>query len=369
MTTMTMRLPRPARSVVGVALVGTMALQGCATVPVDEAGDTCVRFRQPLKQVVQQYNERIIGSAATSAATGALVGGLLTLAVTGDAGAALAAAAISGAAGGILGAANAYYDNKQSQAANNIELRTAIALDIQSSTGDVRTVSASVSRLNECRLDQLGEIRRAIQDGASKESQRGALADVRRRIGQDQDLISQVVGDVTTGSEVYAEAFARSRDVERTQVVARADDYQPSIDYIPRAAGGVVGSAAFAQQGANVRAGPGTEFNRIGAVIRGQRVGVVSGRPGSGWVEVNFRGQRGYIAGRLLGNNPPAAARRPSTGGTRTASLPVVDISARPRPTNETEELLLEAKDLEANAEAQAGFIEDELNSVDALLS
>lgn len=350
----------------GVMLISvSLVLPGCETLPANEVGDTCASLRDPMRQVVERYNERLVQGAVAGGLGGALIGGLAAAALGGDIGAGIAIGATTGI---ISGTVNAYYQNKLDQQLQGAALQRSISQDISQSQTELRTIGSALTRLNACRLRQIDDIRQRIEDGESGETTRQALADVRRRSAQDQELIQKVVGDVAAGSALYADAYAQSRDLESDAVVERAQRYQPRVDYVPQ---GQIVSYAYATQSSNVRAGPGTGYATIGGVARGQRVGVVSGAPGSGWTEVAFGGRKGYIAGRLLSTSRPAAPSRPQSGGTGDfeRELVVASDSDRPAADNEAEELIFGAKDLQVSQETQATIVEDRLDSVEDLLA
>ncbi|MEM1342974.1 MAG: SH3 domain-containing protein [Pseudomonadota bacterium] len=363
------------RRTVAVFAVLAVVVQGCAVPVTNEAGDTCVPLRAGLSRIVERYNENLTANIATGAVTGAVAGAGIAAASGGDVGVGLLIGVI---AGGLAGAAKGYYENKAAQADNNVELRRAISSDIGTATGYVRTVTADVTRLNSCRLDQLQRLRARVVSGGQGPAEARELANIRRRIGQDQELIAQVVGDVTAGNEIYGEAFARSREIGTGQVAVRSAAYRPRIVGGTRSSGGGGGpafvaagpvvSTAYATRSSNVRSGPGQNNAKIGGLASGQSVGVVSGTPGRGWVEINFGGRQGFVFGSLLSTSRPRRAAPAPAAAPVSTSLPVVQVSSRPQGANEADQLLLEAKDLEAGSQAQAAYLNDELNSIDALL-
>lgn len=360
------------RGLVACVMLG-LVLQGCATPVTNEAGDSCVPFRAGLQRIVDQYNQNITQNVAGGVLTG-VAAGIAIGAASGDVG---LGALIGGIAGGIAGAAKGYYENKQAQAANNAELRIAISNDIGQATGFVRSVAADTTRLNQCRLNQLAQLRGRILAGGNGPAERQELESIRRRIQQDQELIQQVVGDVTAGQEIYGDAFAQSRNIGTGQVTPRAAVYRPLIQggtggssasgaTFVRA--GTVRSTAYATTSSNVRSGPGTGYGKIGGVSRGQSIGVVSGTPGSGWVEINFGGRQGYIAGRLLSTSRPSNPSPAPAPTPAATNLPVVNVSTRPQGANEVDTLAIETKELEAQSTAQKAYLENEVDSIQALL-
>lgn len=55
----------------------------------------------------------------------------------------------------------------------------------------------------------------------------------------------------------------------------------------------------------NVRSGPSTDFKRIGALAQGDAV-VITGRASTGWYEIDFKGEKGYVSNVYLTSEKPS---------------------------------------------------------------
>jgi uncharacterized protein YgiM (DUF1202 family) len=69
--------------------------------------------------------------------------------------------------------------------------------------------------------------------------------------------------------------------------------------------------SATATTGVNIRSGPGTKYDIVGGLVRGQRITAVS-KPRNGWVKVRFNGDAAYISADYL-----------NVGGNRVSASPV----------------------------------------------
>ena len=213
----------------GCVLAISMTLQGCAglptVLPTDSANDTCAPLRAPLREIVEEYNERFAvavgGGALAGAAAGAAIG-----AAQGDLLTGLLIGTVVGAVGGF--AVN-YYQKQSQQYENQGELRRALDGDIKSATGDVRGISQAVTKLNTCRRDQLADLRKRIQNGARGEAEQAELASIRRWMDDDRRIISEVIGDIGEGNEIYADAYAQSREIDKERVAPRVARYEPQV--------------------------------------------------------------------------------------------------------------------------------------------
>lgn len=61
----------------------------------------------------------------------------------------------------------------------------------------------------------------------------------------------------------------------------------------------------YATQSLNVRKGPSTDFSKIGALSNGEAV-TVTGRASTGWYEIDFKGQKGYVSNIYMDVNAPS---------------------------------------------------------------
>lgn len=353
---------RFARAGVCIPLVGALVLQSCITIPITEANDICAPLRAPIEDVVKGYNNRFLVSVAGSAAAGAAAGGVIAKETDTNI---LKGMALGALAGVVAGSIFSYYKNSAEKAKNNQALQSAINADITAATGDVRKVSAAVTKLNQCRLDQLAGLRSRVDGGAAGDAEAVELKAIRRRMTADRRLINGAIGEVNTGNDIFKDAFAQSHQIDEARVATRAASYSPQIVAASVSRSPVPvetpteGEPAFASADVNVRSGPDSSNDKLGTLLRGQSIGVISGELGSGWVKVNYKGQTGYVAGRYL------SATRPSASG---GNLPTVERSSRPKGANSADELLIEARDLRASSEAQTAYLDNTLSEIDSLL-
>jgi len=341
--------------VVGTALI----VQGCASVPAGvDSNDVCSRHRQPMVEAQERFNQTIAVGAVSGAALGALTGAL----ITGDWGGAVAGAV----AGGLTGAAAGYMKAKQDQYGNRQAILASINRDVRDSRGYMTRIGASIRRLNTCRANEVADLRRRIQTGqVSKDQARAELRVLRSRIADDRKLVNAVMGDVDEANGAYADALAKTQGVERDLLVSRrVQSYQP--DVTQAALVPTRGQIKYATTGVNARAGPGTNYSRVGVFTRGQSVGYLGAARG-GWARVDFNGRDAYVASRYLSDQKPPI---------RTASQvdepdpPRIDRAdpERPRTDNDLEALYVEVADTKAEHRAQSRSIDEGLNSLEALV-
>lgn len=91
-------------------------------------------------------------------------------------------------------------------------------------------------------------------------------------------------------------------------------------DAVQAAAGGGGGTSSAgntyqvtAQSGLNVRSGPGTDYEKIGALAYGARVDVV--KIEDGWAEIKYSGEEAYVSAAYLTHGTAPTAASPTTKG------------------------------------------------------
>lgn len=71
----------------------------------------------------------------------------------------------------------------------------------------------------------------------------------------------------------------------------------------------------YATMSLNVRKGPSTDFDRIGALSQGEAVNV-TGRASTGWYQIDFKGSTGYVSNIYMTSEAPSQApSKPSSSG------------------------------------------------------
>lgn len=210
-----------------VALIAlSITLQGCVVVPADSVADSCAPKRAPLRAVIDEYNERFTVNVAAGAGAGAL-GGAGIAAAAGEN--VLVGALIGAAVGAVAGAAVSYYKNQQQKYANQAQLRQAIDGDIKAATSNVDNLANAITALNQCRLDQLNDLRKRVEGGARTDKETAQLAAIRQWMDDDREIIREVIGDVAEGNEIYRDAYAQSRDIDKARVAPKAASYKPKV--------------------------------------------------------------------------------------------------------------------------------------------
>ncbi len=77
----------------------------------------------------------------------------------------------------------------------------------------------------------------------------------------------------------------------------------------------------YATMSLNVRKGPSTDFDRLGALAAGEAV-TVTGRASTGWYQVSFKGQTGYVSNIYMSATPISDTPKTTGGDSDTESVP-----------------------------------------------
>jgi hypothetical protein len=64
---------------------------------------------------------------------------------------------------------------------------------------------------------------------------------------------------------------------------------------IPTVTGTATGPVVVAVEQVNVRSGPGTDYDRVGVLLAGQRVAALGRSPGGDWIEIGYPGVPGNV--------------------------------------------------------------------------
>lgn len=80
-------------------------------------------------------------------------------------------------------------------------------------------------------------------------------------------------------------------------------------------------ATVYATMSLNVRKGPSTDFDRIGAVAEGDEL-TVTGRASTGWYQISFNGETAYVSNLYVSNEKPAAKPAVTTSANNNNTTP-----------------------------------------------
>lgn len=341
---------------VGATLV---ILSGCAGTAArfNDPGDVCNAQRQPLISASNHFVESIAVGGLFGAALGAGSGAAIAAASGGDVGEGAIAGAVIGLLGGLIaGALDADAQNERDRE----ELLRMVNTDASIDQQQLGQVARAVANLNNCRARQVAQLRADVEAGTvDSATARNRLAAIRARVDQDNELVNEVLGDVSNRNDEFVEASAELQGVEAEILRQRYAQYNP------RVIGGAAGGTTTVRTASNLRAGPSTSSSVLTVVQPGQSVRIL-GDAGNGWSRVQVGRQQGFISRSLLGQGGGGA---PRSSGPVVASLPTVDVSARPATETTVEENLVQTAELQATQDAQYDALSAEMDDLDAFLA
>ncbi len=76
---------------------------------------------------------------------------------------------------------------------------------------------------------------------------------------------------------------------------AEAPVYLQTTPQLATVTGTPTGPTVIAVEQVNVRAGPGTDYDRIGVLLAGQRVPAIGRSPGGDWIQISYPGVAGSV--------------------------------------------------------------------------
>lgn len=331
-----------------LGLATTLALTGCGnklesygSSPV--SNDTCVTYRQPLIDTEKQYNDELAQDVAIGAVGGALIGAI----AGGGRG-----AAIGAAAGALTGAAAAYYRNQQQKARNQAELQSLIDKDAATGQQYMGRLGSAVRNLSACRNRQVADARAQYQNKQiTRDQAKAQLNAIGLAVGQDRQLIQEVLGKADERVNQLVQARAASNDQSEDAYLGNLKSYQGRRGPAAASSGGT-GSTMYAQAGVNVRAEPSANSARLGALAPGSAVLISGESPDGAWYQVSYDGRTGYVIKTGLAGSPPARG-----AATAQASQPT------PRTADATQSFYASSRDTRADATAEYNDVQNNVDS------
>ena len=123
--------------------------------------------------------------------------------------------------GGLTGAAAGYLKGKLEQAQSREELRDAINSDVQRDTQKVTEMGSILQNLNECRRNQVAAVKRDFDDGGvTAQETKAALQAVRASVHGDNNLIEEILGEVTERKGVYVASIGQVENRAEEAILA-----------------------------------------------------------------------------------------------------------------------------------------------------
>ena len=334
---------------VSLGLTAALALTGCGnklesygSSPVNN--DTCVTYRQPLIDTEKQYNDELAQDVAIGAVGGAVIGAI----AGGGRG-----AAIGAAAGALTGAAASYYRNQQKKARNQAELQSLIDSDATNGNQAMGRLGNAVRNLSACRNRQVADTRAQYQNKQiTRDQAKAQLNSINLAVGQDRQLIQEVLGKADERVNQLVQARAASNDQSEDAYLGNLKTYQGRRGPVAASSGGT-GSTMYAQAGVNVRGEPSQNSARLGVLAPGSAILITGDSPDGAWYQVSYNGRTGYVIKSGLAGSPPAG------GGTATAAAS----QPPPRTADATQSFYASSRDTRADATAEYNDVQNNVDS------
>ncbi|WP_353476172.1 glycine zipper domain-containing protein (plasmid) [Salipiger sp. H15] len=204
-----------------VLAISAMALQGCSqNIAIDpksrDTADSCGAYYDTITAARSTEINKQINNAMAGAVVGALLGA--ALAGNGNRG---QGALMGAAAGGLAGYAGTYLDQKRARSADQRALLTSIDGDAQAENKLVTETGKAVIGLRQCREHQLADLTKRVRAGKiDKTTARAELASLKRRIANDNKVVSASFNGINQRVDVYVDASAAASQVDRASYLA-----------------------------------------------------------------------------------------------------------------------------------------------------
>jgi len=312
-------------SVAAIALAGFL-IQGCAapsgyTISSD---DPCASNRQELKAIEDYFVQSVVQGAVA----GAVVGGLAGALIGGDAKSALIGAGAGAVAGGLGG----YFTAKQKASGDKTQLVSSVYGDVVQENQQIDKTTATFRRLSQCRFAAAQAIKTNFQGGRiSRDEAAKQLERQRNWFNEDVQFAENLGGKMGERGKEYefasTEMLKEDPNAQRTLSLRKTQSAQAA-----QAAAVTQGPNATINAAANLRERPAENARRVGALTKGDKVGLVGPTTGA-WTQVQTTtGLTGYVITRALSDD----AGRPLAGRPAQVARPAPAPAPAPRPAADT---------------------------------
>jgi hypothetical protein len=210
-----------------------------------KAEDSCQALRQPLIDTGKVFSQSMVTGALVGAAAGAGVGAAVNKNDRGM------GALFGGLTGGAAGAFAGYLDAKRKQANTQAELLASIDADAARDNKTLVSTSNVIKRLTSCRRGQIASVEKRYKAKKVTAPQAKAeLEKIQEAVHEDNELITEVLGDASERSRVYVDARADASNISDAQPPPtprpkkKQTENKPPVQPTPGTASG--GTAQFA---------------------------------------------------------------------------------------------------------------------------
>lgn len=200
------RLAFASKRLCAVMVAISVALSGCNTMTAAEEANLTPAERQ-LRADANQFNETILGGAATGAMIGAVLGALMG-AASGDKQRIGSYAAVGAVGGGILGGVDGYITAKQREVGNNrLRVVQAMTADVEK---DNQRLASLVSNSKQVLADSRQRLDEVNQQLAEKKITLEQARGEKARIEKNRDVMADAVDSLKKRRENYSSAAQKT---------------------------------------------------------------------------------------------------------------------------------------------------------------
>jgi hypothetical protein len=291
---------------VGMALI----LGGCQTTNVgsilpggylSDESDRCYSQRAALDSTGNTFETEVLRNTLLGVGTG-----VVTALVTGED--PFAGAVIGGAAA----LAGTLIYNLQRENGNPVAVTEAAISGVRQENSRIDLLLDRFAALRACRRQEAADIRADLAaDHIPRAVAEERMAGVRERYREDIEQLDRIARNIAERTDGYAAVY--------NQIAADNGGRQLVVDAPPQ---NTRGAGLRVLRTANLRAGPGTGYERVGQLRPGTPVRVLARE--NGWSRIaNPSGGAAYIANFLIGTGSPARASGSGRIAERPAERPV----------------------------------------------
>ena len=144
-----------------------------------------------------------------------------------------------------------------------------------------------------------------------------------------QEKPSEEVTETDTEVQQSEDFTEETSDEEKSEDVV--EEISEEVEEKPEYSVSDMDKVMYAQRSVNVRTGPSTDYEKLGALNTNQAV-TVTGQADTGWYRIDYDGKEGFVSDRYLGDGEVVVTQNsvPNEGNTQGSTAPAIDTTGLP---------------------------------------
>jgi len=164
--------------------------------------------------------------------------------------------------------------------------------------------------------------------GKTEEAPKEAAAVETAEETDAEEVASETLAEaetIATEPETEEEAVTEPETETETEIATEVESVTEEAEAIEYTVTPMEEVSMYASKSVNVRKGPSTDFDRVGALAHGQEV-KVTGQASTGWFEITYKDEKAYVSDKYLQNEPVPVEQIQQAAANSAPSTPTTNI-------------------------------------------